>query len=84
MKVGLRIFVIFFSLGILVTALLPPPDEVVEVKVPVPVPTLEASESQKVIRDLLGGASIDQGKKAAEKISELNDGRKELFDENGL
>jgi hypothetical protein len=84
MKVSLRIFVILLSLGIVVTALLPPPHEAAEAAAPAPVPTVQASESQKVIRDLLGGSAIDQGKKAQENISELNQLREQQFEENGL
>lgn len=87
MRVSLRIFVILLSLGILVTALLPPPKNEADAPPPAPptpVPTVHAGETQKVIRDLLGGAAIDQGNQAKEKISELNNQREQQFEENGL
>lgn len=88
MKTLLRILVILISIVIVVIALLPPeksPKTVVEAPVTAatPVPQND-SHSQKLIKDLLGGAAIEKGKEAKEKISELNKKREKEFEENGL
>lgn len=87
MKVALRITVILICLAIMIIALLPPPAEQEAVTVtatPVPVPTAQVGGSQKVIRDLLGGAAIDSGKKAKEIISEENERREKEFEDIGF
>ncbi|MGA0334376.1 MAG: hypothetical protein ACO3N7_09455 [Kiritimatiellia bacterium] len=91
MKVILRILVILLSILTVGIALLPPrnpaPEPGESVSPPAesaPAVTSEAPQSQQLIRDLLGGGAIDQGKKARDQISELNRDREKEFEENGL
>jgi hypothetical protein len=91
MKVFLRILVLLLSLTIAVVSLLPP-DKEDEKRISTSVapasaqdePVPPANETQKVIKDFLGGAALDSGKKAQEKISELNTLREKEFDDAGL
>ncbi|MDF3129409.1 hypothetical protein P0Y35_09405 [Kiritimatiellaeota bacterium B1221] len=89
MKPVLRILVILISIAIVVIALLPPK----KTEEPQTASTPEASavpekktapNSQKLIRDILGGAAIDSGKQAKEKISGVNQKREQDFEELGL
>ena len=89
MKPVLRILVILLSIAIVVIALLPPKKTKEPQSVSAPEATAVPKEkipsnSQKLIRDILGGAAIDSGQKAKDKISELNEEREALFEENGL
>ncbi len=89
MKPALRILVILLSIAIVIIALLPPKKTDAPQTVATPEPTAVPEEkapsnSQKLIRDILGGAAIDSGKQAKEKISEINKVREKEFEESGL
>ncbi|MDA3872739.1 MAG: hypothetical protein PF795_02125 [Kiritimatiellae bacterium] len=86
MKVFLRILVILLSLGIVIMALLPTGREEPEPSKPEtvsssPTPAPDTSTQQSVIRDLLGGAALDSGKKAKNMIGEINTKRTEQLKE---
>lgn len=86
MKVILRILVIVLSFVILIVALLPGdreplavnPDESVSAP---PARTPDSSDPQSVIRDLLGGAALDSGKKAKDMIHDINSQRIDAFND---
>lgn len=91
MKIFLRIFVLLLSLIIGVISLLPPDEEEQTITEASKTPSSieEAADpvtndTHKVIKDLLGGAALDSGKKAQEKISEVNKLRENEFEDVGL
>lgn len=84
MKVPLRIIVLLLSIGILITAALPPkeaaatvaPDETGPVSPSAnPTDTPTRHTDPNLIRDFLGGAQLDAGAKAKEVLNSVQEDR---------
>ena len=86
MKVPLRILVLLLSFGIVIFAILPPSGEDRPEPVPAPTPntTPPPQTDPNLIRDFLGGAQLDAGKKATDVLNEVNASRREDLEELGL
>lgn len=85
MKVLLRVLLLLVSIGILVYASLPPFDK--------SAPDAEANEAApeetktsdpNLVRDFLGGAQLDAGKKAQETLNKVNESQQEKMDKMGI
>ena len=85
MKVLLRVLLLLVSIGIMVYAALPPfdkdaPDE--ETKVAAQEET--KTSDPNLVRDFLGGAQLDAGKKAQDTLEKVNQSQQEKMDEMGI
>lgn len=84
MKTALRIALFLTAILICVVALWPTGASPEETSPPSPADQAESSETprgQGLVRDALGGAALDAGKRAQSKISEINQQRQSRIED---